>query len=132
MGTTTDRLERRIADDLGACCAGDVDRRLDELSTLRDRATSPDPSRDTTALSVLGDGTRYTLARTLREAGGELCVCELAPLVDVGESAVSHALSDLTDAGLLTRRKEGRWRHYATTDRADALLDALDATREAR
>ena len=48
----------------------------------------------------------------------------------VSDSAVSHALSDLTEAGLVTRRKEGQWRYYDTTDRADGLLAALDSTRE--
>jgi DNA-binding transcriptional ArsR family regulator len=49
----------------------------------------------------------------------------------VSESAVSHALADLVDAGLVDRRKAGKWRYYRTTDRAARLLDALDATREA-
>jgi DNA-binding transcriptional ArsR family regulator len=48
----------------------------------------------------------------------------------VSASAVSHALSDLHDAGLVTRRQAGTWRYYAPTDRAVALLDALDSTRE--
>jgi len=43
---------------------------------------------------------------------------------------VSHALGDLTEAGLLDRRKDGRWRYYETTARAEAVLDALDGTRE--
>jgi hypothetical protein len=29
---------------------------------------------------------------------------------------------------LLDRRKDGRWRYYETTDRATALLEALDGT----
>jgi DNA-binding transcriptional ArsR family regulator len=48
----------------------------------------------------------------------------------VSESAVSHALGDLTTAGLVDRRKDGRWRYYAVTERATALLSALDATAE--
>ncbi|PSP51038.1 transcriptional regulator [Halobacteriales archaeon QH_3_68_24] len=81
------------------------------------------------ALGTLSDDTRYRLARVLSAADGELCVCELSPLVAVSDSAVSHALSDLTEAGLVTRRKDGQWRYYDTTDRADALLEALDGTR---
>ncbi|MFD1644198.1 helix-turn-helix domain-containing protein [Haloarchaeobius litoreus] len=50
----------------------------------------------------------------------------LDPLVDVSDSAVSHALSTLADAGLVDRRKEGRWRYYRATDRARALLAAVD------
>jgi len=47
--------------------------------------------------------------------------------VDVSDSAVSHALSELTDAGLVARRKEGKWRYYRTTDKAERLLGALAA-----
>ena len=59
----------------------------------------------------------------------ELCVCELSPLLDVSDSAISHALSKLTDAGLVTRRKEGKWRMYRATPRANAVLVALDGSR---
>jgi DNA-binding transcriptional ArsR family regulator len=122
------RLRRLIADEIGECCAGDVDDRLDDLDALAD-AVPDGPAPDLRALQTLGDGTRHELARLLAAADGELCVCELAPLVDVSESAVSHALSDLAEAGLVTRRKEGTWRYYDSTDRARALLDALDGTR---
>lgn len=123
----TDRLRRLLGDQLDDCCDADVDERLAELRAL-DRSV-PDPGSDPEALRALGGETRYRLARLLA-AGGERCVCELAPLVDVSESAVSHALSTLADAGLVTRRKEGRWRYYHATERAEALLGALDGTRE--
>jgi DNA-binding transcriptional ArsR family regulator len=91
----------------------------------------PGTERDRTALKTLGNETRYTVVRLLATTGQELCVCEITPVVDVSDSAVSHALSDLHDAGLVTRRKEGTWRYYEATDRATELLDALDRTREA-
>jgi len=129
---TTARLERLIADEVGECCAADVNDRLAALHELEAsaRVDEADEGSDLDALSALGSGTRYRLARLLAAADGELCVCELEPLVDVSESAVSHALSTLTDAGLLARRKEGKWRYYDTTDRAEALLSALDSTRK--
>jgi DNA-binding transcriptional ArsR family regulator len=60
-----------------------------------------------------------------------MCVCEINPIVDVSDSAISHALSDLREAGLVTRRKDGTWRYYEATERAKALLAALDETQEA-
>ncbi|PSP86259.1 transcriptional regulator [Halobacteriales archaeon QS_1_68_17] len=125
----TDRLRRLLADELGDCCAADVEGRLDELRALEREASVERADEDVRVLSVLGDGTRYRLVRLLA-AADELCVCELAPLVDVSESAVSHALADLADAGLIDRRKAGKWRYYRATDRARALLSALDDTRE--
>ena len=130
MAQQADRLERLITDQIGECCAGDVE---DRLATLEDFATTlpGDADADISALDALGNGTRYRIVRLLAAADRELCVCEINPVVDVSDSAVSHALSTLSDAGLVERRKEGTWRYYAPTDQALALLDALDATREA-
>jgi len=129
MAQQPDRLERLITDQQGDCCAEDIAARVETLE--RHVADFPaDTDRDQAALTVLGNDTRYTIARLLTAADRELCVCEITPVVDVSDSAVSHALSDLSDAGLVTRRKEGKWRYYEATDRASALLAALDDTRE--
>ncbi|QLH84305.1 ArsR/SmtB family transcription factor [Halosimplex pelagicum] len=131
MSTDSTRLRRLLAAELGECCDADVAARIDELEGLAE-ATPADRDRDLTALSTLSDGTRHDIVRYLAAADGELCVCELSPLVEVSDSAISHALSDLHDAGLVTRRKEGTWRYYDATDRAERLLDALDDTRGER
>lgn len=128
MGQETDRLRRLIADDLGECCNGDVEQRLRDLESLAESVPG-DTTTDISALQTLGDDTRYRIVRLLASSERELCVCEFKPLFDVSQSAISHALGDLTDAGLVTRRKEGTWRYYDTTARAERLLAALDATR---
>jgi DNA-binding transcriptional ArsR family regulator len=131
MKTESTRLRRLLEDRLGECCDADVTERIADLQAL-EAGLPDDAASDRTALGTLSDDTRYRLARVLSAADGELCVCELSPLVAVSDSAVSHALSDLTEAGLVTRRKDGQWRYYDTTDRADALLAALDSTRGER
>lgn len=120
MAESTHRIRRLLAEDLGECCDEDVERRLDELASMAEAAFRDDSVRS--VFAVLGDETRYRLARLLATADGELCVCELEPLVDVSESAVSHALSDLVDAGLVTRRKDGNWRYYDATTLANDLF----------
>jgi ArsR family transcriptional regulator len=40
---------------------------------------------------------------------GELCVCEVAEVLQVPQSSVSEALRELRRAGFLSERKEGRW-----------------------
>lgn len=124
MSESAARIERLLADELDGCCDDDVDARLDELDALAADA-SADDTRD--VFAVLGNETRYRLARALAVDGGERCVCELEALVDVSDSAVSHALSDLVSAGLLDRRKDGNWRYYRTTPLADALMNAVDS-----
>ncbi|WP_255193099.1 ArsR/SmtB family transcription factor [Natronobeatus ordinarius] len=128
MAESRDRLRRYLADEWGECRDGDLERRLAELEALED-SVEPTLEEDVEVLSALADDTRYRIVRLLAAADGELSVCELTPLLDVSDSAVSHALTQLTDAGLVVRRKDGRWRKYQTTSRADALFVALDGTR---
>lgn len=129
MGTESERMHRYLEDELGQCRSEDVDIRLDELRLLDTRAERGRPDSDTEVFSTLGNETRYRLIRVLSAADGELCVCELNAVVDVSESAISHALSDLREAGLVTRRKEGRWRMYQSTPTAEALIEAIDGAR---
>jgi len=129
MATDATRLRRLLNDRLGDCCDADVEARIDDLQSLAG-AVPADDGADTAALATLGDETRYRIARVLAAADGALCVCEFGPLVDVSDSAVSHALSDLREAGLVTRHKEGSWRYYNATERTGRLLEALDGTRD--
>jgi ArsR family transcriptional regulator len=82
-------------------------------------------------LTALGNDTRYEALRLIADADadGGVCVCELEPALGVSQSAVSQALSRLYAAGLVSRRKDGRWRYYAVTPRAMTLLNTLDETR---
>lgn len=129
MSTETTRLRRLIVEELGECCDTDVEQRLDRLRGLTDGIPA-EYDTDLGALSTLGSETRYLIVRLLVAAEGELCVCEFSPVLDVSDSAISHALSDLADAGLVERRKRGSWRYYRSTERAERLVTALDATRE--
>jgi ArsR family transcriptional regulator len=80
-------------------------------------------------LAALGNDTRYETLRLIADTDGEVCVCELEPALAVSQSAISQALSRLRSAGLVARRKNGRWRYYTATPRATALLRTLDGTR---
>lgn len=85
---------------------------------------------DVDVLAALGNDTRYEALRIIAEADKDLCVCEIEPSLGVTQGAVSQALSRLFSAGLVERRKEGRWRYYSPTDRAERLLTVLDETRD--
>jgi DNA-binding transcriptional ArsR family regulator len=128
--SSTERLQRYVADECGSCTDEDLADRLAELEELNESVGGSDLETDIELLSALGNETRYKIVRMLHAADeDELCVCELSPLLDVSDSAISHALSQLTDAGLVTRRKEGKWRMYSATPRANAVLVALDGSR---
>ena len=124
MPESAARLQRLLTEKLGDCHPADVEQKLDEIQTLRNSALQDDQTRP--VFAVLGNETRYRLARVLTVSEEEMCVCELEPIVDVSASAVSHALADLVEAGLLTRRKDGNWRYYQTTELADSLFSTAD------
>lgn len=92
--------------------------------------TDHDVELDVRVFSALANDTRYEALRLLSAADEEVCACELVPRLDVNQSTTSRALKALYRAGLVTRRKDGRWRYYATTHHAETLLAAVDATRE--
>jgi len=127
--SASDRLQRYLSDERGSCTSDALQERLEELEELDAAVGGPDLEADVDLLSALSNETRYKIVRILHTADEELCVCEFAPLLDVSDSAISHALSQLTEAGLLTRRKDGKWRKYKATNRATAMLIALDGSR---
>ncbi len=112
--------------DVNQCRDEDTEDRLQELRSLSTILES-DFSEDIKILSALSNETRYTLIRLLAVADDELCVCELQTLMDVSDSAVSHGLRRLREAGLVKQRKDGRWRFYKTTDDVERLLDTIDS-----
>ena len=91
--------------------------------------TEAEVAADVEVLATLGNDTRYETLRLIAAAEEEVCVCEIEPALGVSQGAVSQALSRLFSAGLVDRRKEGRWRYYAATSRAERLLSVLDRTR---
>ena len=64
---------------------------------------------------VLGDPTRIRIIEVL--AGGELCVCDIAAVVEISESAVSHQLRLLRNMRLVRARRAGRQVYYTLDDR---------------
>ncbi len=71
---------------------------------------------------LLGDPTRIKIAFALSRE--ELCVCDLANLLDVSQSAVSHSLRALRQMKLVAFRKEGKIAYYRLDD--DHIAHLLD------
>ena len=63
---------------------------------------------------VLGDSTRSKIMWALDEH--ELCVCDLAALLNMTKSAISHQLRALRDANLVINRRDGKNIYYALAD----------------
>ena len=63
---------------------------------------------------LLGDPTRVKILDALSH--GERCVCDIATLVEISESAVSHQLRLLRTARLVKVRRVGRLAFYDLDD----------------
>ncbi len=63
---------------------------------------------------VLGDSTRMKIIWALDES--EMCVCDIAVLLNMTKSAISHQLRALRNASLVKFRKEGKEVYYSLKD----------------
>jgi len=92
---------------------------------LRSQRLEPDASTRAAALaSALGDPTRLSLAATLLDAD-ELCVCDLAWIVERPQALVSHHARLLRERGLLRSRRDGKMVLYSLTDEGRELLTSV-------
>ena len=67
-----------------------------------------------TFFKVMGDGTRFRILFALDKH--ELCVCDLANLLGLTVSAVSHQLAKLRENKLVTSRRDGKNIFYTIAD----------------
>jgi len=79
------------------------------------------------AFKLLADPTRLRILSLIANAAeGEMCACDLPVLAGKSQPTVSHHLSLLTDAGLLTREQRGKWAWFRVeSQRLDVLRNAL-------
>lgn len=88
---------------------------LDRVAMAREEAI-PDRDADRLVLiyKALADRTRLRMVMALRK--GEMCVCDLAALLNLSESAVSHQIRRLKDLALVKSRREGQVLYYSLDD----------------
>lgn len=65
-------------------------------------------------LKTLSDQTRLKIVQSL--VIEELCVCDLAEIVNVSISAVSHQLRILRDKNIVKYRRQGKMAYYSIVD----------------
>lgn len=63
---------------------------------------------------IFGDTTRIKILYSLFES--EMCVCAIAELLGMTQSAISHQLKTLKDANLVGNRREGKTIYYFLSD----------------
>lgn len=94
----------------------------DRVAAARDRLMSADDAaRLASLLSLLADPVRSRILYAL-DTVDELCVGDLALVLDASEDTVSYALRILRTAGLVTGRRRGRMIFYRLADDFPAPL----------
>lgn len=103
MSTARAPLMSRRVRQAGGCCTA---------------AVQPDLSRAEAVvlaalIKALADPTRLQIVDALRVATPEaICQCELTPLFDMSQQALSKHLRVLGDAGVIGSERRGLWIHY--------------------
>ncbi len=63
---------------------------------------------------IMGDSTRCKLLFALLQ--NEMCVCDLANVLSMTKSSISHQLSKMKEVGLVKSRKAGKTVYYSLDD----------------
>jgi len=69
---------------------------------------------------ALADESRVRVLMFLR--GGELCVCQIIEMLGLAPSTVSKHMAILVQAGLVERRKNGKWHYYRLSGEEASVL----------
>lgn len=105
-----------------ALCDCDVIHQEAVDAARRNMTTGEEYAQLAALLKLFGDPTRVKILHALEQQ--ELCVCDLAALLDLTKSAVSHQLKTLRLANLVKYRKEGQVAFYALADdHVQAILE---------
>ena len=101
------------APEADACAVFHLD--LRKVSALRKAMLGiPSVAALAETFKVLGDATRVRILDALSRS--ELCVCDIAQLLGLSESAVSHQLRLLRGMRLVRARRDGRMVFYTLDD----------------
>jgi ArsR family transcriptional regulator, lead/cadmium/zinc/bismuth-responsive transcriptional repressor len=110
-------------------------RQINPEAVARAAAIMPSLEVLVKAVEILKAGADLTRLRILMGLStGELCVCDLAALTEVSESAVSHQLRDLKNANLVNSQKRGRMVYYHLSDHhvLQLLENAIEHAQETK
>lgn len=93
----------------------------DAVIAVRQASLSQETYQELSSLfKLFGDPTRVRILHALEQR--ELCVCDLAALLGLSKSAVSHQLGALRLANLVTYRREAQMVYYSLADDHVRLL----------
>ncbi len=105
MNKKEEAIERCYCDVIHEDVIHEVKEKMPEEESLYDLAEF---------FKVFGDSTRIKILWALDAA--EMCVCDIAALLNMTQSAISHQLRVLKQANLVKNRKDGKVVYYSLDD----------------
>jgi len=104
---------KNIKDDIDRCDCTTIHE--DIVNSVRDSMPADEKLYDLAELfKVFGDTTRIKILYALFSS--EMCVCDIASLLNMTQSAISHQLRVLKQTRLVKFRREGRVVYYSLDD----------------
>lgn len=118
----TQKVEPALAKRLEALTGVEASCCVMELASLAGGVSrSPKFHEALARVKALSDEKRL-LALAILKRRGEACGCELQAALDLTHATVSHHMSVLAEAGLVTSEKRGKWVYYAVHPDALPLI----------
>ncbi len=118
------RLARLVSSSV--CPAEDASKYAVELRQIADEVAPVETVHELSKVFMaLADETRLRILKLLEFR--EMCVCEVMIALGLTQPTASHHLGILNNAGLIKKRKEGRWVYYSVTkpEIARCIFDSL-------
>ena len=98
-----------------ALCCEEIEVHEDAVEQVRSQLPQDEVLYDLAELfKIFGDSTRIKILYVLFES--EMCVCDIAQLLGMTQSAISHQLRSLKQSRLVKARREGKTVFYSLAD----------------
>ena len=108
-----DNKNRDLCQVEGICMEREKHRKI--VESIKEEKLSQDTIVDLSRIfKALGDPTRLKIIHSLLKE--ELCVCDIADLLEMNQSAISHQLRVLRDLRLVKYRRDGKSAIYSLDD----------------
>jgi ArsR family transcriptional regulator len=83
---------------------------VEELRKMVSSIDKGERRKSSNFFKALGDENRLTMLHLLEKR--DMCVCELVAALELSQPTTSHHLKILETAGLIERKKKGKWAFY--------------------
>lgn len=84
------------------------------LRAIKNRPDKRELNQLSDLFKILGDRTRIAVLQTLDQ--NEMCVCDLANVLNMTKSSISHQLATLREAHIIKSRRAGKEVYYTMDD----------------